>query len=92
MSYVSVDHKTQFVSTHLGNKDETESGRGAEDNEDRYDDKGGVLLIAQNVGQSGANNAHDDDVVDAHADVLGVIQSRYAHLTRFPREEDADRL
>lgn len=81
-----------LLGTHLGNKDETECGRRAEDNEDRYDDKGGVLLIAQYVGEAGADNAHDDDVVDAHADVLGVIQRRYAHLTRLPRQEDADRL
>lgn len=49
-------------------------------------------LVLDNKGDGGAARAHDDDVVDAEADVLGVVESRDAHVTRLPRQEAAEGL
>lgn len=50
------------------------------------------MLIAQNIAESGADNAHDHNVVDGHSDVFRVVQRRYRHVTSLPRQEDSDRL
>ena len=49
-------------------------------------------LVPDEEGDGRAARAHDDDVVDAHADVLGVVQGRYADLACLPRQETAERL
>ena len=53
---------------------------------------GGILLVAQHKGQPGANNAHDDHVVHAHANVLGVVQRRYANVPSLPSQKYSNRL
>lgn len=82
----------RYRKPYLWDKDQTQCGRGTEDNEDRYDHKGGILLISQYKGQSGANNAHDDHVVHAHSNIFRIVQCWNAYMTCLPCQKDADRL
>ena len=49
-------------------------------------------LVPDEEGDGRAARAHDDDVVDAHAHVLGVVQGGYAHVAGLPRQKTAKRL
>ena len=51
---------------YLWHEDEAEGARGAENDEDRYDDEGYVLLVGQNERNDGSEDAHDHHVVHAH--------------------------
>lgn len=78
--------------SHLGNEHQAEGGRRAEHDEDGDDDEGRVLLLSQHEGERGPDHAHDDHVVHAHADVLGVVEGGNAHVPSLPRQKAAERL
>ncbi|GIY92714.1 hypothetical protein CEXT_91951 [Caerostris extrusa] len=78
--------------SHLGNEHQAERRSGAEHDEDGDDDEGGVLLLPQHEGQGRADHAHDHHVVDAHADVLGVVQGRDADVPCLPGQKTTEGL
>ena len=49
-------------------------------------------LVPDEEGDGRTARAHDDDVVDADAHVLGVVQGGYAHVAGLPRQKTAKRL
>ena len=77
---------------HLGSEDEADGCAGAEEDEESDDEEGGVGSVADEQRDGHAGGARDDDVVDAQADVLGVVERRDAHVARLPRQETAEHL
>ncbi len=78
--------------TDLRHENETKRDGGAEDDEEPDDEVGGVLLVLDDEGDGDAADAHDEHVVDAHPDVLGVVESRDADPPRLPGQEAAEDL
>lgn len=77
---------------YLWHKNKAEGGGGAEDDEDGDHDEGSVLLVGKHEGDGGAHDTHEDNVVDAHADILGVVERGDADMPRLPCQERAEYL
>ena len=73
--------------SYLWHEDQAECQGGAEYDEYGDDDEGGGLFILQHEGDRHAEDAHDGNVVNRHADVLGVVERRNLNLTRLPSQE-----
>ncbi|GFY72528.1 hypothetical protein TNIN_456651 [Trichonephila inaurata madagascariensis] len=73
--------------SHLGNEHQAQGSSGTEHDENGNNDEGRVLLFSENKRERGPNNAHYDDVVDAHTDVLGIVEGRDADVPCFPGEK-----
>lgn len=78
--------------TYLWHKNKAEGGGGAEDDEDGDHDEGGVLLVTEHEADGSAHDTHQYHVVDAHADVLGVVQRGDAHVPSLPRQKRSKNL
>lgn len=76
----------------LWDKDKTQCDGCTEDNEETDDNERGCWLVVDEKGHGGTANACDYHIIDAHADVLGVVQCRNGHLTRLPSEETTEHL
>lgn len=78
--------------TDLGNKDQAERDGAAEDDDQRHDAELDVGLVPGQEGHGRTDDAHDAHVVDAHPDVLAVVESRDAHVPGLPGQETAEQL
>lgn len=78
--------------TDLGDKDQAERDGAAEDDDQRHDAELDVGLVPGQEGHGRADDAHDAHVVDAHPDVLAVVESRDAHVPGLPGQEAAEQL
>ena len=75
------------MGAHLGSEDKADSRRRTEDDEQCDDNKRRVRSITNEQRDWDAGSARDDDVVDAQADILGVVERSDTHITRLPRQE-----
>lgn len=82
----------ELLCSYLGHEHETQCGGRTKDNENGDDHERGILLVAKHKRQADADDAHDDDIVDTHADVLRVVQRRNRDVPRLPGQEDAEYL
>jgi len=76
----------------LWHEHKAQGAGGAEEDEDRDDEEGDVLLVAQHKRDGRPHHAHDHHVVHRHSDVFAVVERRNAHVTRFPRQKRAEYL
>lgn len=76
----------------LGDEDQAERDGAAEDDDQGHDAELHVGLVPGQEGHGGADDAHDAHVVDAHADVLAVVEGRDAHVPGLPGQEAAEQL
>lgn len=76
----------------LGNEDQAERDGATEDDHQGHDAELHVGLVPGQKGDGGADDAHDAHVVDAHPDVLAVVERRDAHVPGLPRQEAAEKL
>lgn len=79
-------------STHFWHKHQTERDGAAEDNDQCHDAELYVGLIPGQEGHGRPDDAHDAHVVNAHADVLAVVQGRNAHVSGLPGQETPKQL
>lgn len=73
-----------MIFTHLGNEDQCNGDGGAEYDEETNNKVSSILSVFYDEGDGNARHTHDDHVVHRHADVLGIIQGRYAHVACLP--------
>lgn len=78
--------------TDLGNKDQTERDGAAKDDHKGHDAELHVGLVPRQKRDSGADDAHDANIVNAHPDVLAVVERRDAHVPGLPCQETAKKL
>ena len=86
-----LDRSIEYWQTHFGQEDQAERDGGAREYEECQQDDGSVLGVNdERYGCSG--RAQDEHVVNAHADVLRVVQCRNGHVARFVSEEASEEL
>lgn len=69
---------------YLRHKHQTEGDGAAEDYDQSHDAELHIGLVPGQEGDSGANDTHDSHVVDAHPDVLAVVESGDADVAGLP--------
>ena len=72
---------------YLWNKDEAQCNGGTEDNEEGYDEVGVIWSVFDQEGDGHARDTHDDNVIRAHPDILGIVQCRDTDLAGLPGQE-----
>ena len=87
MHIVWLQIDTEALKTYLRHKDKAECNSCAEDDEQGDDEVGSIRTIFNDEGYRYSSHTHDDDVVDAHANVFGVVESRDAHMTSLPGQK-----
>lgn len=78
--------------TDLGNKDQAERDGAAKDDHKGHDAELHIRLIPCQKRDGGTDDAHDAHVVNAHPDVLAVVECRDAHIPGLPCQETAKKL
>lgn len=81
-----------YTTADLWTEDKAQCDSCTEENEEGDERVGGVRPVGHDESDRYARSTHDDDVVDAQAYVLGVVQGRYGHVTRFPSKETTNHL
>lgn len=76
---VAVGHRR-----YLGHEHQAEGDGAAEDDDQRHDAELHVGLVPGQEGDGGPDDAHDPHVVDAHPDVLAVIERGDADIAGLP--------
>lgn len=69
---------------YLGHKHQAEGDGAAEDDDQGHDAELHVGLVPGQEGDGGPDDAHDAHVVDAHPDVLAVVERGDADVARLP--------
>lgn len=78
--------------TYLGHEHKAEGGSRTEDDEHGDEDERGVFPVGQHNRDGGAHDAHNDNVVHAETNMLGIIERRYRDMSRLPGQESAEYL
>ena len=76
----------------LGSEDEAQSCRCAEDNKHGDDEERNDRSVADELSDGYTSGARYHNVVDTHADVLGIVECRYVDVTSLPGQETSDHL
>lgn len=69
---------------YLGYKHQAEGDGAAEDDNQGHNTELHIRLVPGEEGDSGTDNAHDAHVIDAHPDVLAVVECRDADVAGLP--------
>lgn len=86
------DNSLLSLKTNLRNENKTEGDGATKDDDESYDAELDIRLIPGQKRHRRADDAHDANVVHAHADVFAVVEGRDAHVPGLPRQKAAKQL